>query len=1018
MPNIKLNAEQRRAVEYGEGPLLIVAGAGTGKTRVLIERVGHLLSEVKGLKPENILALTFSRKAASEMRQRAAERFGSAAAGARFSTFHSFCNDLIGSETDSRPLDKIDQWIFLRRNLDKLDLDHYFKVSNPGQFLSDLVDFASRCHDNLVSPGDYNDYVHRLAVAGPPLALAEPEAIGSKQRKPKKVIDPVAEFEAELKRQREVARVYQLLEEMQEQQNYLSYGAMISRAVRLLDDSPELLSRLRAEFRFILVDEFQDTNTAQFELLRRLAGEPHNITVVGDDDQAIYRFRGASFASFDQFREQFAGHARVVLDRNYRSTDKILSVAGSAISRNKNRYLPDKKLIASRPAGPQVEVWEFANEHAQARHTADEIARSVTEAQANSTGVDKVIDYSSFAVLYRAHAHRQLLVNALRERGIPFAIRGLAINDLPVVRDLIAFLRVIGDSQDSVSMARVLRSFARSSRWNMPDEVFAECCKRASRERISLSLAASKAAWTGCDDFTKFLLCCRQRATEVRVAAWFPLLADDIGLPRAESERTPLKTFREFFETWNEEKCETGLLEEFLEYFGYFEEAGGRITLPDDEEPEFTRNLVGGKRGRSEPAAPAGGQTELFAAGELAGESISSGGAAEASKYPLGRVQLMTIHASKGLEFDHVFAWRLVRRSIPTANRKPLIALPEELWKGALPTGDYHLEEERRLFYVALTRARESLTLVTVSNEASRPSPFVDDLRDVPPSDLVWTRPIVSPVLHAALDRVNAATQSLPLGLVPRREDATRPVSLSISQLESYLDCPLKYYFGYVLQIPVPAAPALLFGTVMHAAAREVVRLVCEMRKDLSDLEVEAILNQHWDKVSMDDSLQEAKYREQGMAQLKQLRDAWKERKIKLLHQEKPFEMQFGGCRVTGRIDQVHRNEAGEVELLEFKTGRPKTQKETDEMRQLTLYAEACRKVLGVKPEAIALCNLTGQELLHTSRSADELIALEDEFKDAHQRISAESFPAQPGFMTCRNCAYRPICPQHEQRDN
>ncbi len=1016
MPNIKLNAEQRRAVEYGEGPLLIVAGAGTGKTRVLIERVGHLLSEVKGLKPENILALTFSRKAASEMRQRAAERFGSAAAGARFSTFHSFCNDLIASETESRPLDKIDQWIFLRRNLDKLDLDHYFKVSNPGQFLSDLVDFASRCHDNLVSPGDYNDYVHRLAAAGPPPLLSEPEAIGSKKRKPKKAIDPVAEFEAELKRQREVARVYQLLEEMQEQQNYLSYGAMISRAVRLLDDLPELLARLRAEFRFILVDEFQDTNTAQFELLRRLAGESRNITVVGDDDQAIYRFRGASFASFDQFREEFAGHARVVLDRNYRSSDKILSVAGRAISRNKNRYLPDKKLIANRPVGPRVEVWEFADEHAQARHTADEIARCVTEAQAHSAGGDKVIDYSSFAVLYRAHSHRQLLVNALRERRIPFAIRGLAINDLPVVRDLIAFLRVIGDSRDSVSMARVLRSFARSSRWDMPDEVFAECCKRASRERISLSQAASKAEWAGCDDFTKFLLRCRQRAADVRVAAWFPLLTDDLGLPRTAIERAPLKVFKDFLETWNEEKCESGLLDEFLEYFGYFEEAGGKINLPDDEEGEFSRVTVSGKSALPMPARE---QAEMFRDSSAPGSGDFEDPQEEPeSEYPLGRVQMMTIHASKGLEFDHVFAWRLVRRSFPAANRKPLIALPEELWKGALPTGDYHLEEERRLFYVALTRARESLTLVTVSNESTRPSPFVDDLQDVPPSDLVWTRPIVSPVLQAALDRVNDATQLLPLGLVPRREDAARPVSLSISQLESYLDCPLRYYFGYVLQIPVPAAPALLFGTVMHAAAREVVRLVCEMRKDLSDLEVEAILNQHWAKVSMDDSVQEAKYREQGLAQLKQLRDAWKERKIKLLHQEKPFEMQFGGCRVTGRIDQVQRNEAGKVELLEFKTGRPKTQKETDEMRQLTLYAEACRKVLGVKPEAIALCNLTGQEILHTSRSADELSTLEDEFRDAHQRISAGSFPAQPGFMTCRNCAYRPICPQHEQRGN
>jgi DNA helicase-2/ATP-dependent DNA helicase PcrA len=357
--------------------------------------------------------------------------------------------------------------------------------------------------------------------------------------------------------------------------------------------------------------------------------------------------------------------------------------------------------------------------------------------------------------------------------------------------------------------------------------------------------------------------------------------------------------------------------------------------------------------------------------------------------------------------------WNLVRRAFPSDNRKPLIELPEELWKGNLPTGDYHLEEERRLFYVALTRARESLTLVTVANERRKPSPFVDDLREAPPVDLSWVRPIVS--AEPRREQSPEPQDPPPLGITPRRDDS-KPLTLSISQLETYLDCPLRYYFSYVLAIPVPHAPAMLFGTAMHAAARAVLQHVCGERRALSDAQIEAILNEHWKERNFDDPVQERKYREQGIEQLKQLRDAWKDRPVKLLHQEKPFAIQLGGVPVAGRIDLVYRNEQDEVELLDFKTGSPKSQKDADEMRQLTLYAEACRRELGLKAQAIALYNLTGNELLHTSRGDADLKDLEAEIQDTAQSIAAGSFPAHPGYMSCRYCSYRAICQRQEQR--
>src|SRR3990172_12258508 len=195
MNGVKLNAAQRAAVEHGEGPLLIVAGAGTGKTRVIVERVGYLLRTIEGLQPEQILALTFANKAADEMRQRAGERFGEQASRCRFSTFHSFCYELLAKTGPSRALDATDQWIFLRRHLEELELDHYFKTSEPGRFLSDLVNFCSRCHDNLVTPSEYSGYVEKLAAECAKKTGALPEC-----------------EKEEIARQMEVARVFTLLE--------------------------------------------------------------------------------------------------------------------------------------------------------------------------------------------------------------------------------------------------------------------------------------------------------------------------------------------------------------------------------------------------------------------------------------------------------------------------------------------------------------------------------------------------------------------------------------------------------------------------------------------------------------------------------------------------------------------------------------------------------------------------------------------------------------------------------------
>ena len=967
MDMVPLNEQQRAAVEHGEGPLLIVAGAGTGKTRVIVERVGYLLSHVPGLRPENILALTFANKAAEQMGRRAVEQFGERAQRVRFSTFHAFCYDLLREELPLRALDKIDQWIFLRRHLEELELDYYLKASEPGRFLHDLVEFCSQCHDNLVSPADYGRYVEELATQCEQRARAgKPQPDGS---------------EEEMARLREVARVYQKSEDLQKQENWLSFGAMISQAVFRLKESPELLHRLQRRYRYILVDEFQDTNAAQWALLKLLAGKRKNITVVGDDYQAIYRFRGAADGSLEQFeKEDFPNCQRIPLNRNYRSTKSILHVANE-VAKKLASYLDEKKLnpAPDKTQDGAVEVVEFADAEQQAEGVAAEIARRVESGEAEK--------YSDFAVLYRKHILRDPLVAALRRRDIPIAIRGLAVHNQPPVRDLVAYLRAIGHPEDNVSLARVLAD----PQWKLEPRQLVEYCRAASHGKTSLRATVedeNSAGWPGRSRLLELLGRYRRIAGLERLCAWLEALRRELGLvgPPPIYE-TALRAFLEFVAKWDKEKCSGGMLPEFLEYFAYSEEAGGVVALPEEEGAETAASVA----------------SLLHAQEAVVAEQLKLS-EESANPAPLGRVQLLTVHAAKGLEFPHVFLFHLVQRAFPMPNRQPLISLPTALWARPLLRGDSHLEEERRLFYVGLTRAKRQLTLCTISNERQRPSRFLEELRGAKCPDLDWKQ--AGPKATAEPRRQRPAEEANPL--------PAETVSLSISQLETYLDCPLKYQYRYVWQIPLSPSAALLFGSILHGAVKEVVRAIVEKPGNLHRETLEAILNRHWPKEGLPDKVQERKYREMGLRQLEGVWQVWSAEKFELLHQEKKFEFDWSGTKLVGRMDQINRVAPNEVELIEYKTGRPQTQKDADHSLQLTLYAEACRQALGLLPRSLVLFNLTTGERVRTSRTPEEFRDLEQKIGQTAGDILAGKFPAQPGYH-CRYCDFRPICPAHEE---
>ncbi len=442
-----LNAEQLAAVEHGDGPLLVVAGAGTGKTRVIIERIRTLLENDPELASENILGLTFTDKAAGQMKYRVVKAIGERAEGVWLSTFHSFCIEQVlrSVNPEIQPLDEIDHKILLRRHIGELDLKHFRRLQDPGEFISDFVTFFSRCQDELVTPDDYQRYV---------------DGLRRKHEAEKKSLEADASriAEDEIARQEELARVYRVSERLLRERNLLTFGAQLMHTVELLRDDEPLRQRMHEQYRYILVDEFQDTNIAQLELLWLLAGERRNIVAVGDDDQAIYRFRGASFGSFTIFLKRFCGVSDaklgpaaekflVSLSQNYRSTQRILRVAGEVIAHNeKSPLLPPKQLVTENREGEKICVAEFGAPEEEAHWVTSEIERLH----------DAGAGWRDFAVLYRKHNHREKVVNELRRREIPFVIRKLSILESTLVRDLFAWLRLIVAPADNVACARVL----------------------------------------------------------------------------------------------------------------------------------------------------------------------------------------------------------------------------------------------------------------------------------------------------------------------------------------------------------------------------------------------------------------------------------------------------------------------------------------------------------------------------------------------------------------------------------
>ena len=967
-----LTARQRKAVTHGTGPLLIVAGAGTGKTTVITRRIAWLIAE-KLAKPSEILALTFTDRAAYEMTERVDRLVPYGHNDAGIGTFHSFGDRLLrehaleaGLSDRSTVLGRAEQVIFLREHLFELPLDRYRPLGDPTRFLSALVTLISRLRDEDVSPAAYLGLARRMAEA----AAMSPDDTAMADR---------------AAGQRELAETYAAYEQLMRSGDRLDFGDQVSLALRLLREHPAVLGEERGRYRYILVDEFQDTNHAQWELVKLLAAEHGNVTVVGDDDQSIYRFRGAALGNILGFRAAYPKAASVVLVDNYRSRQVILDASHRLIRQNDPDRLEareglDKRLRARsrfgrpEPAAGAIQLVGFTTGSDEADAIADRIAASLRAGRRAG----------EHAILVRGNRDADPYLRALNMARIPWRFSGTAgLYRQPEVRVLISFMRAVNDPDDSVS----LYDLATSEIFGLSPSDVTLALTRARRRRSSLAIALRDAAEH--PDDSPFTL----RAIEV-----VERLLGSIDAHRAMStERSCGELLYHFISSsgWlarlAHEGRETG--EERLANVGRFFEIVRRqgSLLRDDRLPFLVAQL------------------------DTLIETGDDPSTADVEPDEGDAVHVLTYHKAKGLEFDVVYMVGLVADKFPGRDRRDPLEMPDELVRDDLPaTADHHTAEERRLFYVGMTRAREELVMTWAQDYGGRRSravsQFVTEALDLPPAT---PTDVVHPSLAEQLSRhAGSPREQAPAPV--RKAIGDRPLVLSYGQIHEYLECPARYRFGHVVRIPTPASHQMVYGRALHAAAQAYHRRQLAGNSMSLD-ELHAALDAAWESVGFLTREHEEARRAAAHEAVVRFWEGQQRDPARPIAVEQDFTVSFGPDRLRGRYDRVDRDEAGRIVITDYKSSDvrdlPTANRRAKESLQLSIYALAHEAQHGSLPDELALHFLESGIVGRAEPSEKRLARDQQKLTSAADGIRAGRFDATPSAMRCGYCPFREICP-------
>jgi DNA helicase-2/ATP-dependent DNA helicase PcrA len=959
-----LNDAQREAVTHDTGPLLIVAGAGTGKTTVITRRIAWLIAH-REVHPEEILALTFTDKAAAEMEERVDQLVPYGYADVEIATFHAFGDGLlrghsleIGLKNDFSVLSRAEQVIFLRDRLFELPLARYRPLGDPTRHLQAIITLVSRCKDEDISPDDYR----RCAAALQAAAAATPESEEARDR---------ADAQAEL------AETYAKYQELMARDGAIDFGDQIVLALRLLRERAHVLNFYQRRFRYILVDEFQDTNYAQFELVKLLAARHGNVACVLDDDQAVYRWRGAAISNVVAFLEHYCATRQIVLTENYRSDQRILDPAYRLIVNNNPDRLEvrsgiDKHLVAVRErkgADPVHLHFETATQEA------DEVARTIhARVEAGAWGYDDV------AVLVRSNGDADHFLRSFNMRGVPWTFSGNAgLYGRPEVRLLLAFLRAVVHPDDSVSV----HYLASSELYQVPIEDLTRCATHADRKH-------------------------RWLFDVLRTVGEIPELAGEISGEGQVAVRQLVGDLVRYMELGRE--MPTGeLLYQFLADSGWLTRMSKAASARDEAEVQniskFFRRILDASK-----ALKYDNVREFVKHLDALIDAGEDPAVAEAD-VETPAVRVLTVHKAKGLEFPVVFVVNLAQGKFPVQRRRDALELPTELMKDLLPTGDFHMQEERRLFYVAMTRARRELFFTSARDyggaRGRKVSQFVLEALALPKDA---ARPFKARAVEE-IERFAPPAETPGEASPPLAPD--EELLLSHKQVDDYQTCPLKYRYVHILRVPIRRHHTVVYGSTIHA----VVEFYLKRRVEGNYTPLEDLLAEYdrkWENQGFLTWQHQEARRAAGREALTRFWHHEEAEGLKPTWVEKEFGFAIGPNRVRGRFDRVDEDLLGAV-IVDYKTSEVTRQKDADrrvaDNLQLKMYALAWREMTGRLPQRVELrfleTNVVGRHE-PTAADVDTAIAAVDE---AAAGIRARHFDARPSRSACRYCAYNQICP-------
>lgn len=967
----KLNSAQEQAVEHLSSPLLIVAGAGTGKTTVITEKIKYLITKKKA-SPEEILALTFTDKAASEMEERVDIALPYGYTETWIMTFHAFCDRILKDEAAAIGLDlgfslmsQSEAIQFLTDHLFDLNLDYFRPLGNPNRFIAGLLNHFSRLQDEDIGPKQYLSWAKRF--------------------KTKNLKSKAKEAQIEADKYLELALAYEKYQLLKQQEGVFDFGDLIGQTLKLFRLRPNILASYQKKFKFFLVDEFQDTNIAQYRLIKLLAPPDKNLGlfVVADDSQSIYRFRGAAVSNVLQFMADYKKAKSVVLVKNYRSSQNILDAAYRLIQHNNPDTLEaklgiDKNLQSVTGPGEKVEFIYTT----KVNDEAEEVARVIKQLKEKEN-----LAWSDFAILVRANNHAGPFIKALSWAGIPYQFLGPGqLFRQEEVKNLIAYLFFLADPGDDASFYRLLSH--RPINLSGQDLAFLNSLAR----RAAVSLFGAVRLILGQD---------RNNSREIAQTSF--------SLEGKKKLKDLLAMIGRHWELVKE-KSAGQILFYFLEDSGLLK----KLALADSPQEEKRVANIAKFFDRLSAYEMSHDDASLRAVVgwlKLALELGESPTTSNDDWLLEDRVNILTVHSAKGLEFRVVFLVNLVAGRFPTYHRREQIPIPDQLIQEILPQGDYHQQEERRLFYVGMTRAKERLffTASKVYGEGKRLlkiSPFVYESLG---SGVVNRQP--QKIHQLSLLKFKPAQNETKASF-----SSKQPIDhFSFSQITAFEHCPAQYRYQYLQKIPIAPSGVQNFGITIHQVLHQFFKKARKDKMSLGDLL--DLYQANWLSFGYTSSHHEKRLFQEGKEMLTRFYQEDFDQNHLPCFLEKKFNFFLTEkIKITGVFDRVDRS-GKSWEIIDYKTGQPMDQKQADKSLQMNLYLLAATNpgILGADPQ-----NLTGTfyfladgQKVSVKKTKKELSLAKKDLTKIIEKINQSDFAPKPGFW-CDFCPFKMVCDQWE----